>query len=510
MCAMTTLRELVTERAESSPHRCFLADARSERSFDFAMLRAAADAWCRELDAAGVPAGARVLVDVDDPLAFSAVHLAVIAAGRCSTPVDPAAPAAEAHRTRRALRPWLVVSDRAAIRGMRVNPDTGLPAQPAALVQAGSVRAGVGRAAAAPVRRTGSVALLTSGSTGTPKTVVLTERQLLHVARAVVDHHELSATDRGFNPLPLFHINAQVVAVLATLVSGGTLVLDRRFHRTGFWQFLVERGITWVNAVPAVLSILALENAPAVPPTLRFIRSASAPLPAAAREQLAARSGVTVVESYGMTEAASQITATPLRGGHPPGSVGRPAGVDLEVVGPDGQRCAPDVLGRVRIRGESVISAYAEGVAAERFDAAGWLDTGDLGRLDADGYLYLAGRRDDVVNCGGELVHPREVEEVLLGEPAVAEAAVASRPDQVLGAVPVAWVRPVQVLEAKQADELVSRLRLRCEQQLSRVKRPVEFWIVPSLPLTSTGKVARRQLRALLVADARRPEAVPL
>src|SRR5919205_37045 len=102
-----------------------------------------------------------------------------------------------------------------------------------------------------------------------------------------------------------------------------------------------------------------------------------------------------------MTEAASQITATPLSGGHPVGSVGRPAGVELEVVDPDGRRCDPDVAGWVRIRGESVIRAYADGVAAERFDAAGWLDTGDLGRLDADGYLFLAGRRDDVVNCGG-------------------------------------------------------------------------------------------------------------
>jgi acyl-CoA synthetase (AMP-forming)/AMP-acid ligase II len=496
---MTTLRELVTERAASSPHRCFLADARSERSFDFAMLRAAADAWCRELDAAGVPPGARVLVDVDDPLAFCAVHLAVIAAGRCSAPVDPAAPPAEAQRTRRALRPWLVVSDRVVIPGLRADSATGLP-DPAVHVQA----------AAPPDRLTGSVALLTSGSTGTPKTVVLTERQLLHTARCVVGHHQLSATDRGFNPLPLFHINAQVVALLATLVAGGTLVLDRRFHRTGFWQLLAERGITWVNAVPAILSILALENVPAVPATLRFIRSASAPLPAAAREQVAARSGVAVVESYGMTEAASQITATSLRGGHPPGSVGRPVGVELEVVGPDGQRCAPDVVGRVRIRGESVISSYAEGVAVERFDAAGWLDTGDLGRLDAEGYLYLAGRRDDVVNCGGELVHPREVEEVLLGEAAVAEVAVTSRPHEVLGAVPVAWIRPVQALEGEQADELVNQLRLRCEQQLSRVKRPVEFRIVADLPLTATGKVLRRQLRELLVADTRCLKASPL
>ncbi|MGH3784234.1 MAG: class I adenylate-forming enzyme family protein [Pseudonocardiaceae bacterium] len=499
---MTTLRELVTERAETSPHRCFLADARSERSFDFAMLRAAADAWRRELDAVGVPPGARVLVDIDDQLAFCAVHLAVIAAGRCSVPVDPAAPAAQAQRTRRALQPRLVVSDRAAIRGMQVNPATGLPADPAAPVRVGSEREADLRA--------GSVALLTSGSTGTPKTVVLTERQLLHAARCVVDHHELSSTDRGFNPLPLFHINAQVVAVLSTLLAGGSLVLDRRFHRTGFWQLLVQRRITWLNAVPAILSILALDNVPTVPARLRFIRSASAPLPAEARDQVAARTGVAVVESYGMTEAASQITATPLRGGHPPGSVGQPAGVELEVVEPDGRRCATDVVGRVRIRGERVISAYAAGAAAERIDAAGWLDTGDLGRLDADGYLYLSGRRDDVVNCGGELVYPSEVEEVLLGDPAVVEAAVTPRPHEVLGAVPVAWIRPVLTLDGEQAAELVSRLRLRCEQQLSRVKRPVEFRIVAGLPLTSTGKVARRRLRELLVADARCSEAVPL
>ncbi|HET9118778.1 MAG TPA: AMP-binding protein [Pseudonocardiaceae bacterium] len=482
---MGLLHELLAERAAGRPHRCFLADARSERSFDFAVLRTVADAWCRQLDAAGVPPGARVLVDIEDPLAFCAVHLSVIAAGRCSAPVDPAAPPAEADRTRRALRPWLTVSDRPSGSILCVNPATGLPAEPPA----------PGSVTESPGRPMGSVALLTSGSTGTPKTVVLTERQLLHAARCVVSHHQLSAADRGFNPLPLFHINAEIIALLATVVAGGTLVLDRRFHRTGFWELLAERGITWVNAVPAILSILALDRVHTVPPALRFIRSASAALPATARAQMVSRTGVAVVESYGMTEAASQITATPLGGGHPPGSVGQPVGVELEVVGPDGRRCPPDVVGRVRIRGESVITAYADGVAAERFNGAGWLDTGDLGRLDDEGYLYLAGRRDDVVNCGGELVHPSEVEEVLLGEAAVAQAAVAGCPHQVLGAVPVAWIQPVRMLDAGHADQLVSRLRVRCEQQLSRVKRPVEYRIVGDLPRTATGKVLRRQLR---------------
>src|SRR5919206_1616047 len=112
---MSVVHEVVAKRAASQPHRCFLADARSERSFDFAALHAAVKAWYQEFDAAGVPPAARVLVDIEDPLAFCAVHLAVIATGRCSAPVDPAAPPAEAERTRRALRPWLVISDRLAV-----------------------------------------------------------------------------------------------------------------------------------------------------------------------------------------------------------------------------------------------------------------------------------------------------------------------------------------------------------------------------------------------------------
>lgn len=493
---MNAVRQLVAARATGAAHRCFLADARGERWFDFAALRTATQLWCQEFDTAGVPPAARVLVDIEDPLAFCAVHLAVIAAGRCSTPVDPAAPAAESERVRRALRPWLAVSDREGTSGMHVNPATGLPANPVVGISP----------LGAPQPGSGSVALLTSGSTGTPKTVVLTEHQLLHAAHCVVDHHQLTSADRGFNPLPLFHINAQVIALLATLLAGGTLVLDRRFHRTGFWSLIRDRGITWVNAVPAILSILATEGMPAAPPNLRFIRSASAPLPAAVRAQVMAQTGVTVVESYGMTEAASQITATPLYGGHPTGSVGRPVGVELEVVDPDGRRCAPHVVGRVRIRGESVISAYAGGIAAERFDVAGWLDTGDLGSLNRDGYLFLVGRRDDVVNCGGELVHPAEVEEILLGEPAVAEAAVAGCPHDVLGAVPMAWIRPVCALDHQQRDELAGRLRLRCEQHLSRAKRPLEFRIVPVLPRTATGKVLRRQLRELALSKASHPE----
>jgi acyl-CoA synthetase (AMP-forming)/AMP-acid ligase II len=355
------------------PHGTFLEDARSDRIIDNAAIDAAASTWSRELDALHVPHGARVLDDVDDPLAFAVVHLSVIAAGRCSAPVIPEATPAETHRARLALRPVLVITDRGSRPGLRVHVGTGLPVDPVADPDAPVPEDGP----------PGSAALLTSGSTGAPKTVELSEGQLLHMAGAVPRHHRLNADDRGFNPLSLsHHINAQVVGLLATLVSGATLVLDRRRHRTGSdrcWPRTTSHGST------------------------RFRRS---------------------------PERRSRCSR-------------RSCGI-----GPNRTTCPVGVVGRVRIRGAGVIRGYADGRNADRVDNARWLDTADLGRLDVDGYPYLVGRADDVVNRGGELVYPQEIEEVLLDEPGAADAVVIGRPHDVLGAVPVALVRPVDELSA--------------------------------------------------------------
>jgi acyl-CoA synthetase (AMP-forming)/AMP-acid ligase II len=479
----TRLCDLLTERADRAPRGDFLVDARTERVVDGTAMAEAARRWLPELDALGVAPGERVLVDIDDVLAFSVVHLSLIAAGRCAAPIDPAAPDAEIERATRTLRPRLVLTDRAGRRGRRVAPGTGLPLTPVA-------------AAGAPgqLPAPGSAALLTSGSTGTPKMVELCERQLLHVAGAVARHHRLGPADRGFNPLPLFHINAQVVGLLSAVVSGASLVLDRRFHRTGFWELLSRHDVTWLNAVPAILSVLAKQEC-APPPRLRFMRSASAPLPAPVRAAMVARTGVPLVESYGMTEAASQITATPLDGRCRPGSVGRPVEVELDVVDGDGVSCPEGRIGRVRIRGAGVIRAYADGMAADRFDERHWLDTADLGHRDADGHLYLAGRADDVVNRGGELVYPREIEEVLLGEDAVAEAVVVGRPHEILGAVPVACLRTVGELAPDAVAALLERLAARCTERLARYKRPAELIVMGAFPLGPTGKVRRTELR---------------
>jgi acyl-CoA synthetase (AMP-forming)/AMP-acid ligase II len=481
--------------ALGAPEEPVFLSARSPRSLTRADLQDAARRWHAALDRAGLPPGGRVAVVVDDPLTLAAVHLAVMGAGRCSVPLDPGAPGPELRRAlRRSRAEVLVADDEAAARlpdVPRARPDRrgrpgGIPTACGTLVPGGPVVA----------RTPGAATVLsTSGSTGEPKGVLLDERRLLHVAAAVAEHLGLTPADRGLTPLPLFHVNAQVVGLLATLHAGSSLVLDRRFRRADFWERARAHDVTWLNLVPAILTVLAREeDPPEVPPRLRLIRSASAPLPVAVRDAVEARTGVPVLESYGMTEAASQITAVPRREGCPPGSVGRPAGAEVTVRAADGTDLPSGTRGRVWIRGAGVVGAYENGRAPERF-SGGWLDTGDVGHLDDAGFLHLAGRDDDVINRGGELLHPREVEEVLLGDPRVAEAVVVGLPHDVLGAVPVACVRSVGDEDATGlGDDLVAR----CRAQLARWKCPVQVLVLPDLPRGSTGKVRRSDVRELV------------
>ena len=151
-------------------------------------------------------------------------------------------------------------------------------------------------------------------------------------------------------------------------------------------------------------------------------------------------------------------------------------------------------VGRVQIRGRGVIREYAVGGPAGAIDPDGWLDTGDLGHLDADGYLFLAGRSDDVINRGGEKIYPREIEEFLLAQPGVRGAAVVAARDEVLGQRPVAYVVRFSGRDLEEA------LRAACEAALPRAKRPDAFCVVPELPTGPTGKVARTRLRELAAA----------
>lgn len=485
------LRALIRHRAAADADRVWLEDARSDRVLSYGALGAAVEAWASTFDVIGIGDSGAVLVDVGDPLAFAVVYLAAVSSGRRAVPVDTGQPTSEPGRLAELLGGGsIVVSDRdvdATVPGTpsaRVDPATGLPTD---------VRDGDLPASAPDAPGEGSVVLFTSGSTGTPKGVELPETQLLFVARAVVRHNRLTRDDRGFNSLPLFHVNAEVVGLLATLVAGATLVLDRRFRRTGFWELLAERRITWLNAVPAILAVLSKTGPLDFPPSLRFVRSASAPLPDPVRQALG---DTPLVVSWGMTEGASQITATPLDAPARPGTVGVPVGSEVQVRGEDGAVLPAGEVGALWVRGPGIVHGYLSGRAAERFDDDGWLATGDVGSVAEDGWVSLAGRSDDVINRGGEKVWPSEVEDVLLGDARVLEAVVVGRPDDVLGSVPVAYVIP-QPDDAVDADTLVADLTARAAERLTRFRRPVEIVVVPDLPRAPTGKIQRARVRGM-------------
>ena len=472
----------------------YLEDGTGTRTLTYAGLRQAAAAWVACLDRAGVPAGAAVALRLPDPLDYATALVGIIGAGRVVVPLDPAAPGTELERLLTVANPQVVVGGSES----DLRPGLTVISPPDLLSEDSALPAGLSAS--------GGIFLCTSGTTGTPKGILLRDDQLGHVAGAVAVHHRLKPSDRGYCCLPLFHINAEVVGLLGTLAAGACLVLERKFSRRGFWPLVESRRITWINAVPAIITVLAMD-----PPgsfraagRIRFVRSASAPLAPSVLERFEASFGIPVVETYGMTEAASMIAANPLDGPRKAGSVGRPAGAEVRVVpaagapadlaGTPDEMGSSDVIGRVLIRGRGVITQYAANGRPGAIDPDGWLDTGDLGYLDQDGYLFLAGRSDDVINRGGEKIYPREIEDFLLAQDGVSSAAVVAAHAEVLGERPVAYVVPAG---SGRPDKLEDALRMACEMGLPRPKRPSSFSIVPELPLGPTGKIARRRLKEL-------------
>jgi acyl-CoA synthetase (AMP-forming)/AMP-acid ligase II len=490
----SSVEDLLAARALDAGDRLALAVGSDGRTLTYAGLAARAGAWSAALGA-GAARTRRIGLAVDDPLDFAAAYLSLLAAGAVVAPLNPETAAGACARQATVLDLDHVVTDLPDLRsgGCPVwYLGDGLP-------PAGALGRGAPARRPRPADGPPAVLLSSSGTTGTPKVVPLSERQLLAAAGRIAAHHRLGPAERGYSPLPLFHVNAEVVGLLATLVAGGSLVVDRRFRRTDLWPLLASWGVTWLNAVPAVLAILADAPGsgpdPAAAARVRFARSASAPLPPAVQARFEERTGVSVLETYGMTEAASQVAANPLApAARRPGSAGLPVGVELRVVGDGGEPRPPGAAGSIEIRGPGVVGHYLAPGPERRLrdarNAAGWLVTGDVGHLDERGYVFLTGRADDVINCGGEKIYPREIEDVLRTHPAVTEAVVVGRRDDVLGECPVAYVTG-----RDDPAELADALMRRCEARLGRSRRPRRLVVVDRVPTGPTGKVSRRQLQ---------------
>ena len=502
------LCDLIRARSVELGDRTYVEHARAAGSLSFRQLERSMERWRASLGGVRARGLTTIGLVISDPVAFADAFLGAVSTGFWVAPLDPSLPCNGSGGLAVALSRTgvdLVLADHPAPAGIDtewIELDR--------LEHLEDGRATLPGATAPQRAGAGGVVLSSSGTTGTPKVVRLTQGQLLHTARSVASHLQLQSEDRGFNPLPLFHINAEVVGLLSALVAGSCVVLDDRFHRSGFWDLMASRSITWINAVPAIVSRLSvLGPEESVPPAVRCIRSASAPLPVATADRFEASTGIPVIETYGMTEAASQITAHPLSVPRRAGSVGLPVGVELRIVRqtePVGSALeAPEFhIGHVEIRGASVIDGYVGDTHQDCFHPDGWLRTGDLGHKDADGFVYLDARTDDVINRGGEKVLPREVEEVIGADPMIASVVVVGRDDPELGQVPVAFVvlHPADGVsgdEAPDADvvahETATRVAKVLERDLVRSKRPVALSVVEALPAGATGKVKRRLLQ---------------
>jgi acyl-CoA synthetase (AMP-forming)/AMP-acid ligase II len=338
-----------------------------------------------------------------------------------------------------------------------------------------------------------ALVLHTSGSTGRPKRVPLSHANLSISAGNVARGYALSADDVSLCVMPLFHVHGLVASTLATLATGGTVVVPAKFNPLSFWSIAQDVGATWYSAVPTIHQLLLARVKPGAPKPagaskLRFIRSCSASLPPQVMHDLEAAFGAPVLEAYGMTEAAHQMATNPLPPApHLPGSVGLGTDVKITIRDGNGKVLGPGERGEVCIQGPNVITGYENNPEANAtaFFEGTWFRTGDQGTLDENGYLTLTGRLKEMINRGGEKISPREIDEVLLAHPLVAEAVCFGAPHPTWGE---------EVAAAVQLKEPVSEADLLafCKERLADFKRPKKIHITDAIPRTATGKIQRR------------------
>lgn len=348
--------------------------------------------------------------------------------------------------------------------------------------------------------------LLTSGTAARPKMVPLTHRNVCLSAQNAGRVLSLTPHDRLLNVLPLFHAHGLISGLLTALAAGSSVICTEGFDASSFFGWMRELQPTWYTAVPTIHRTLltAAEAEPdrARSSSLRVIRSASASLAPAILAGLEATFGVPVLETYGMTEAASQIAANPFEL-RKIGSVGRAAGPEIAIMGETGRRLASGAHGEIMLRGPNMSRGYCNDDAATKAAFRdGWFRTGDLGYLDEDGYLFIVGRIKDVINRGGQKISPLEVEEVLLGHPAVLEAGVFAVPHEKLGENVAAVVVLRQNSEASS-----DQLRQFARKRLAAYKVPSLIRSVAALPKGASGKVKRNALAGLIATTKGTDEA---
>ena len=337
-----------------------------------------------------------------------------------------------------------------------------------------------------------SLILHTSGTTSKPKIVPLNSDNICVSARNIARTLKLTEQDCYLNIMPLFHIHGLIAGVLTTLESGGSMFCSRGFDALKFFNLLDQTKPTWFSAVPtmyqAILGRVPRNEKIIKNNNLKFLRSSSASLPVTVLESLESTFKCPVIEAYGMTEAAHQMTSNPL----PPmrrkvGTVGLAAGPTVGILSNDGKILPANQSGEIAIKGANVTIGYRNNQKAnEENFVNGWFKTGDQGSIDEDGYLTISGRFKEIINRGGEKISPKEVDEVLIDHPNVAQAVTFSIPHKKLGEdVGAALV----LIENEKTSKIEIQNYLKTRIASFKIPRIIIF--LNEMPKGATGKVQR-------------------
>jgi acyl-CoA synthetase (AMP-forming)/AMP-acid ligase II len=323
---------------------------------------------------------------------------------------------------------------------------------------------------------------------------VLTQGNVMAGISIVSRAFEMKPGDRTFCVMPLFHTNGLMFSTLPFLLAAGTVVMRRRFSASSFWTQIRESGAATTSVSPTILAML-LEHEARAPAAadirLDYIKVASAPTPVELAQRFEARFGRgLLLETYGLTETTAINVMNPLHGPRKPGSIGRALPPqEVRVVDEAGEEVAQGGRGEIEVRGPTVMKEYFRDPENTRRAMHGdWLRTGDVGRIDADGFVFIVGRHKEMILRGGENISPLEIEEVATRHPAVREAAAVGVPDRIWGeAVGLCVVARHPVSE----QDLVEF----CRARLSAFKVPERVVFVEELPRNAVGKVTRNALR---------------
>ena len=498
MTASRTIRALIDAGADDAP----ALSAPGSRALSYRELGRQIDTTVATLNTMGIGRGDRVAIVLPNGPCMATAFLSV-AAGAASAPLNPAYRADEFEFYLNDLHAkGLIVEAGSDSPAVEVARKLGIPVielhadadRGAGAFHLAGGPAGAGAPAHPGLAASDDVALVlhTSGTTSRPKIVPLTHANVCASARNIRGFLSLGPEDRGLNIMPLFHIHGLIAGISAPLSAGGQVFCTPGFNALRFFAWMEEARPTWYTAVPTmhqtILSRAANNRAVIEANPLRFIRSSSSAMPTQVIREIEQVFGAPLVESYGMTEAAHQMAANPLPPRvRKPGTVGIAAGPEVAIMDESGALLSAGQTGEVVIRGDNVTPGYENNpkANAEAF-TNGWFRTGDQGVMDGEGYLTITGRLKEIINRGGEKVSPREVDEVLMDHPAVAQVVTFAIPHDKLGEEVGAAV----VL--REGVSLTDReLRDFASKRLADFKLPSKIVMLAEIPKGATGKLQR-------------------